>query len=120
MKAILSNFMKLQIVKGNEIDEIDISNPANYIKLENVYHGAIAESIYIKNSEAITQEELQECRINVLNFYVRVLKEMMKRFLSSNMLSNLEQLDPANVSEGKPMLTMPLVMPFPDLVNADQ
>lgn len=119
-KAILSYFMKRESLKDKDLREINLNDPSNYLKIEDIYRGAKVESIALESSSNISKKELHDFQVKTLNFYVTLSKQMFQRFLSSGMfdkLQLLEALDPENVREGKPKSVIPLAVKFPNIIE---
>lgn len=120
VKGILSNFMKREKLKDVDLSHVNISDPSNYLSLGDIYRGAVTESILLEHSSDICKRDLEQFQVRTLNFYVALSKQMLKRFLSSNLLNNLqllEALDPSNVQQGKPKSLIPLAIKFPNIIK---
>ena len=70
IKAVMNNFIKKELLKSIDFDKIDVGSPSNYVTLNNVYFGATAESILVKNGDKICPNKLTDFRVKVLNVYV--------------------------------------------------
>ncbi|KAK4328250.1 hypothetical protein Pmani_001368 [Petrolisthes manimaculis] len=119
-KGILSYFIKPEKLKNKDLTQISVSDPSSFISLGDIYRGAKTESIYLEHSAAIAKRDLEQFQIKTLNFYVTLSRQMLKRFLSNNLFSNLqllEALDPVNVFQGKPKSLIPLAVKFPNIVD---
>ncbi|KAK4314253.1 hypothetical protein Pmani_014407 [Petrolisthes manimaculis] len=116
-KNVMGNPEKL---KNKDLTQISVSDPSSFISLGDIYRGAKTESIYLEHSAAIAKRDLEQFQIKTLNFYVTLSRQMLKRFLSNNLFSNLqllEALDPVNVFQGKPKSLIPLAVKFPNIVD---
>lgn len=123
VKGILSYFVKREMIKNKELEEIDIKDPSIYLKIEEVYHGTKVEAIYIENESKITYEMLKQFQVQTLNFYVKLTMQMCVRFLSHDTfktLKLLEAMDPENVAQGKPRSIIPLALKFEHIISEDQ
>ncbi len=122
LKGILSNFVKRDLIKDNDVSKINVSDPSSYVKLDEVYHGTFVERIYLEFADKISAKELKEFQLKTLNFYVSLAKQMYQRFLSHGMFENLqllETLDPENVIQGTPRSIVPLAIKFPNIISEE-
>ena len=101
------------------MSDIDVTDLSNYLPIEKIYFGAKAESIYLQNTDKISNRNLPQFRINILNCFVDMMKQMLNKFLSNSSFRNLESLealDPENVNMGKPLSIIPLALRFPNII----
>ena len=118
-RTILGFFIKREKIKNKNVSDIDVTDPSNYLPIEKIYFGAKAESIYLQNTDKISNRDLQQFGINILNFYVELMKQMLNSFLSNSSFRNLElleALDPENVNMEKPLSIIPLALRFPNII----
>ncbi len=90
----------------------------------------MTKSILLEHSFHICKRDLEQFHVRTLNFYVALSKQMLKRFLSSNPLHNLqllEALGSSNVQQGNPkflshtlgipLKVIPLAIKFPNIIQ---
>lgn len=77
-KNVLRNFIQKTIIDKIDLSKINLTNPDNYLKLEDIYMGANVQLFL--NNHLISPEELNKIRINILNFYIELCEQIRKRF----------------------------------------
>ena len=77
-KTILRNFIKREYLNSVDIQYVNVSNPHNFLAIENMYCGAKVDLLI--SSTTIDNCELVKFRTNVLSFYIELSKQIQKRF----------------------------------------
>lgn len=54
VKAVLSYFTKNEALKDKELSKLNLNDPSNYLKIEDIYQGARVESIALESSSSIS------------------------------------------------------------------
>lgn len=112
-KTILQNFIISERI-GDDLDNLDVSNPRNFLPLENMYFGAQCELFILETY--VDKSDLQNFRLKCLDFYIELSKQIKARFNFKDEVLNLAKiLDPSVVfSEEFPSL-IPVIHRFPVL-----
>lgn len=79
-KLILKNFIKKEVLtKQSDLNRLNVTEPQNYLDINNIYYGAKVDLLLIQNKNLGTQE-VQNFKVKALHFYVELCVEIKKRF----------------------------------------
>lgn len=96
LKTLCSNYIKISVVKNTKnIFQINHENPHSFVEHENMYLGIQATESLNNVKDHVSKEDLFRFYTSCLNFYMKLISEIKKRFtFDDSVFSLLEILDP--------------------------
>lgn len=71
-------------------------------------------------SHKLSANDVNVFKANVLNFYVTLSQQILKRFdFNDEVLKNLSIIDPSNIVQRKNPSIVPLLMSFPNIISSE-
>lgn len=96
------------------MNELNFTNPNNHLNLENIYIGA--QSDLVIKQYNLKDNELKVIKINCLNFYIELCKQIKSRFnFKHTILQNLNILNPVVATSGEIESITEIIMKFPNI-----
>lgn len=121
LKSILSDFMKLDVVRSCDPFTVSIDDPNQMVSIDQVYLGIQATTtLYelIDGDPEAAGQRCQEVRKNCLAFMLEVVRQIRQRFkLQDSAYTLLEFLIPQNAVNCHPPTLLQLFNKFPYLSN---
>ncbi|CAH0551284.1 unnamed protein product [Brassicogethes aeneus] len=117
-KILLKSFIKKSVIdKAVSIEKVNVSNPINYIPLEEIYFGAKAANVIATSN--IHKNDLHNIRLNILRYYIDLCTEITNRFPFGNPVLNfVTNFNPVTIKEGNPANSISQAeIYFPTLVS---
>lgn len=113
---ILKCFIDKSVIDKYSLGQIDVSNPHNFMKVEEIYIGAKANNL-IKISN-VTELEVKNLKLRILEFYICLATEIKNRFdFDSNIYNFLSLFQPHVAKSGNINSIIEAELYFPDLVT---
>nr|CAI5830568.1 unnamed protein product [Callosobruchus analis] len=118
---IFNFFLKSDIVSKTPLDRINPRNPDIFLKIEDIYLGAGFETLLKVSMHNLSKEELQQIRINYLNFYVTLCAEIRSRIdfsdVTLNSIANICDINKLFESDRQSIYDV--AVQFPNIIKAD-
>lgn len=91
-KVLLDYFIKRDVIERQPLNGINYKDPANFLRLEEIYLGAKISLLALDNKNNSILRQI------CLDFYVETAKQICKRFdFNNQVLKDLELIDPSKI-----------------------
>lgn len=113
VKVILDCFLKPVCIKDIEINKILYQDPKNFVKLDEMYLGVnVAEKI-----ETLTLEQRTSFSLKCQEFYVELVRQILKRFdFKNEVIKECQRIDPQSLIDNRYLSIIPLAKHFPTVI----
>lgn len=116
LKTLFDCFLKRDYLSVTSIENVDFKNPRNFLKLEDIYYGALVNNTIL--NENLNHEQLNLFRVRCLDFYVEACQQIVTRFpLKNNPLKEVTILEAVNVKSGKTNSVISVCRLFPNVID---
>lgn len=101
-KVILKSFLKKSYLEKTDLKDIVVSNPNNYVLLDDLYCGANVENFLKNNQNQTDPIEIKNFKLRVLEYYIELAKQIKKRFnFEDDILKFASKFSPRSVLTGE-------------------
>lgn len=117
LTTICSNFIEIEVIRKNDIFQLDHKNPKNFVKLENIYIGISAHDSF--QSLTKVPEINQACHQflkTVLDFYIDLVSNIKNKFIFDDPIYELlSVIEPKQAQSFQNKSLKPIIDRFPIL-----
>lgn len=114
-----SRFIVPKVLREQNVQEIDVSNPEVHCADENLFVGFLTRR-HLVSEEEIPSDKTRQFFKDARSFYVRSFQKVKEKFpVRDKVLTNLSVVNPENQEDVTPEQILTLAERFPNAVKAD-
>lgn len=121
LKTLMGCFLTSDYIRVTDLQNLDFKNPRNFLKIEDIYLGAVVIGKIENNLHNLSKSELLIFRQRCLDFFIEACGQIYKRFnfkeSTQKTIKLLGMLDPKTVFNKTFKSIAPLAILFTNLVK---
>ncbi|KAI4455636.1 hat family dimerization domaincontaining protein-related [Holotrichia oblita] len=119
LQSIFDCFIKREYLKKTGIENVEYTNPSNYLPIEEIYYGAnVSKSLLELN---LAGDQITFFGLRCLHFYIEACRQIIQKIpLKGNIIKLFNFIDPNIVKEGSISSITEVALLYPNLIKDSQ